>query len=166
MSTVPSPESEGLFLGEWARSLDDRFRLSLPTEWSELLADGESNCVLAKERPGCVSVWHPQQWQESLADGVSLVAGKVRSGRLTNRLSQVQQLGRLLSTRHRVVPIAGRGRLVVPDSFRDFIEVEAGGELLVVGAAVCVELWHPRRWSEYIGQQMPEFRSLFDQLAD
>ncbi len=157
---------EGLFLGEWARSLDDRFRLSLPPEWSEGLAGESATCVLAKERPGCVSVWNAQSWDESMADGVSLVAGKIRSGRLTNRIDQVQKLGRLLSTRHRTVPIAGRGRLVVPDSFRDFLEVEAGGELLVVGAAICVELWHPRRWSEHIGDQMPQFRELFDQLAD
>ena len=158
--------SEGLLLGEWVRSLDDRFRLSLPPEWAEELAASTGQCVLAKERPGCVSLWKSQQWQAWLADGVELVTGKIRSGRLSNRLEQVQMLGRLLSTRHRSVPIAGRGRVVVPESFRDFLEVEPGGEVLVVGAAVCVELWHPRRWSEHIGSHMPEFRQLFDQLAD
>ena len=166
MSEGESPTSEGLFLGEWARSLDDRFRLSLPPEWVEGLAGKAKQCVLAKERPGCVSVWNAQQWDAWLADGVSLVTGKIRSGRLAGRLDQVQMLGRLLSTRHRTVPIAGRGRLVVPESFREFLEVEPGGNLLVVGAAVCVELWHPHRWSEHIGESMPQFRQLFDQLAD
>ena len=161
-----SPMGEGLFLGEWTRSLDDRFRFSLPPEWSEELGGETATCVLAKERPGCISVWNAKRWDEAMADGVSLVAGKIRSGLLANRIDQVQRFGRLLSTRHRTVPIAGRGRLVVPDSFRDFLEVEAGGDMLVVGAAVCVELWHPRRWSEHIGDQMPQFRELFDQLAD
>ncbi len=160
------PASEGLLLGEWARSLDERFRLSLPPEWVEVLSRKTGQCVLAKERPGCVSVWNSQQWEKWLADGVTLITGKIRSGRLTGRLDQVQMLGRLLSTRHRTVPIAGRGRLVIPESFRDFLEVEPGGDVLVVGAAVCVELWHPRRWSEHIGAHMPEFRQLFDQLAD
>ena len=166
MSNASSPESEGLFLGEWARSLDDRYRLSLPPEWVEGLTGETGECVLSKERPGCVSVWNAAQWQASMADGVSLVAGKIRSGRLAGRLDQVQMLGRLLSTRHRTVPIAGRGRLVVPESFREFLEVEPGGNLMVVGAAVCIELWHPRRWSDHIGEQMPNFRQLFDQLAD
>ena len=158
--------AEGLLLGEWSRSLDERYRLSLPPETAELISAGSGQCVLAKERPGCISVWNSQQWDKWLADGVELVTGKIRSGRLTGKLDQVQMLGRLLSTRHKTVPIAGRGRLVIPDSFRDFLEVEPGGGLLVVGAAVCLELWHPRRWSEHIGAHMPEFRQLFDQLAD
>lgn len=166
MPDAPRPASEGLYLGEWARSLDDRFRLSLPPEWAETLADKRADCVLAKEQPGCISVWNSQQWETWLADGVALVTGKIRSGRLVGRFDQVQMLGRLLSTRHRTVPIAGRGRIVIPESFRDFLEIEPGGDVLVVGAAVCVELWHPRRWSEHIGQEMPQFRQLFDQLAD
>ena len=158
--------SDFLYLGEWARSLDERFRLSLPAEMADPLAGDSSECVLAKERPGCVSIWNTQQWEEWLAGGVELVTGKIKSGRLSGRLSQVQLLGRLLSTRHRKVPIGGRGRLAIPERFREFLEVEPGGELMVVGAAVCLEIWHPRRWSEHIGEQMPEFRQLFDQLAD
>jgi len=173
MAEIPAnsnaPENEGLCLGEWTRSLDERYRLSLPTEMVELLApkskDNANECVLAKERPGCVSLWNPAQWEASLADGVSLVANKIHSGRMAGKLSQVQMLGRLLSTRHRTVPIAGRGRIAIPESFRDFLEVEPGGNLMVVGAAVCIEIWHPRRWSEHIGEHMPEFRNLFDQLA-
>jgi len=157
--------NETLCLGEWTRSLDERYRLSLPTEMAQLLASESGECVLAKERPGCVSLWNPAQWESWLADGVNLVASKIQSGRLAGKLSQVQMLGRLLSTRHRTVPIAGRGRVAIPESFRDFLEVEPGGDLMIVGAAVCIEIWQPRRWSEHIGEHMPEFRNLFDQLA-
>ncbi|MGI9427528.1 MAG: division/cell wall cluster transcriptional repressor MraZ [Bythopirellula sp.] len=159
------PGGETLYLGEWTRSLDERYRLSLPTEMAELLSAQAGECVLAKERPGCVSLWNPTQWEAGLADGVNLVASKIQSGRLQDRLTQVQMLGRLLSTRHHTVPIAGRGRIAVPESFREFLEVEPGGNLMVVGAAVCLEIWHPRRWSEHIGEHMPAFRELFDQLA-
>jgi len=157
--------NEPLCLGEWTRSLDERYRLSLPPEMVELLTGKAGECVLAKERPGCVSLWNPTQWETSMADGVNLVANKIQSGRLADRMSQVQMLGRLLSTRHRTVPVAGRGRIAIPESFRDFLEVEPGGNLMIVGAAVCLEIWHPRRWSEHIGEHMPEFRELFDQLA-
>ncbi len=160
-----SLEHETLCLGEWTRSLDERYRLSLPSEMVDLLTNYDGDCVLAKERPGCVSLWNPAQWENWLADGVNLVASKIKSGRMSGKLGQVQMLGRLLSTRHRTVPIAGRGRIAIPESFRDFLEVEPGGELMIVGAAVCIEIWHPRRWSEHIGEHMPEFRELFDQLA-
>jgi len=159
-------DQSGLFLGEWARSLDERFRLSLPTEWSDELGGEAGECVLAKEQPGCVSIWNRDQWNAWLSEGVALVAGKVRSGRVSGRIDKIQMLGRLLSTRHKTIPIAGRGRIAIPESFRNFLGVEPGGELLVVGAAVCVELWNPARWGEHIGEHMPEFRQLFDQLAD
>jgi MraZ protein len=158
-------EATDLYLGEWTRSLDERHRLSLPPEWADLLAGAAGSCTLAKERPGCVSLWNTAQWQSWLAGGVELLRTKLRGGRLGSQVGDVQRLGRLLSTRHHTVPIAGRGRVAIPDSFREFLGVEAGGEVLVVGAAVCVEVWRPDRWGEHIGQHMPEFRSLFDELT-
>ena len=74
---------------------------------------------------------------------VAVLRSKLAAGTLSQRVDQVQDLGRLLSTRHRTVTLAGRGRLVIPDGFREFLGVDAGGDLLVVGAAVCVELWNP-----------------------
>jgi MraZ protein len=158
-------DATDLFFGEWVRSLDERHRLSLPTEWAELLAGDAGECTLAKERPGCLSLWNTDQWQSWLTSGVDLLRSKLRSDRLREHVDDVQRLGRLLSTRHRAATIAGRGRLAIPDSFRDFLGVEPGGEVLVVGAAVCVEAWHPQKWAEHIGAEMPGFRQLFDELT-
>ena len=155
-----------LYLGEWTRSLDERYRLTLPLDLAEMIASSSGQCVLAKERPGCVSLWEPGQWDAWLEEGVSLISGKIQSGRLAGRFDQLQMFGRLLSTRHRRVPIAGRGRVTIPESFRSFLAVEPGEEVLVVGAAVCVELWQSQRWSEHIGAHMPQFRQLFDELAN
>ena len=159
-------DSADLFIGEWPRTIDDRYRLSLPTEWVELLAGCSDGCTLAKERPGCLSLWNTAQWQGWLNQGVELMKSKIRNGRLDRRTESVQLFGRLLSTRHRTVPIVGRGRLSIPDAFRQFLGVEPGGEVLVVGAAVCVELWRPESWGQHIGEQMPGFRQLFDQLTE
>ena len=155
-----------LLLGESVRTLDERSRLSLPAEWVEALCGSEPHCVLAKERPGCLSVWSVPRWQEWLDRGVELLASKLRSGRLQQRTETVQLVGRLLSTRHQQVPIAGRGRIAIPESFRSFLEVEAGGEVIVAGAAVCLEIWRPDSWNRHIGEHMPQFRQLFDQLTE
>jgi MraZ protein len=157
---------EKLILGEAARTLDERYRLSIPAELVECLAATTAgNCILAKERPGCLSLWNAATWQARLEEGVHLVEGKILARRLDERLDEVQRLGRLLSTRHRPIQLAGRGRLVVPEEFREFLGVEAGGAVMVVGAAVCIELWRPERWHEYVGQEMPGFRGLLDQLV-
>ena len=57
-----------------------------------------------------------------------------------------QRLGRLLSTRHRSVELGARGRLLIPEGFREFLGVEPGGEVLIVGAGVCIEIWNPAKW--------------------
>ena len=158
-------DASELFLGEWTRVLDDRYRLTLPQDWTESLAGRSNACTLAKERPGCLSLWNTGRWQIWLGAGLELVRNKIRSGRLEQRTESVQMFGRLLSTRHHMAPIAGRGRIAIPDAFRSFLGVQPGGEVLIVGAAVCVEIWRPQNWSEHIGEHMPAFRQLFDELT-
>lgn len=159
-----SPSSD-LLIGEFPRTLDDRFRLSLPPELAEPLSAAGTRMVLAKERFGCLSLWPSAIWKPRLDAAVEVVRSKLQAGLLSQRVGQLQDLGRLLSTRHKAVALAERGRLVVPEGFRDFLGVEPGGQLLVVGAAVCVELWQPAAWSTFVTAEMPEFRRRIDDLT-
>jgi transcriptional regulator MraZ len=159
-----SPPQE-FILGEFPRALDERYRLSIPAELVGPLTSRQSECILAKERPGCLSVWNAATWQDRIEEGVELVRSKMRAGRLEGKLEEVQLLGRLLSTRHKTVAMAGRGRLSIPDGFREFLGVEQGGEVIVVGAGVCVEIWNPRAWLVHLESQMPQFRQLLDKLS-
>ncbi len=159
------PGDQEFILGEFQRTFDERYRLSIPTELVAALRIDSGDCILAKERPGCLSLWNAQTWQAKLNAGVELVKAKMRAGRLGGQLEQVQLLGRLLSTRHRTVQLAGRGRLIVPEGFREFLHAEPGSDVLIVGAAVCVEIWNPKAWLTYLEGRMPKFRKLFDQLS-
>jgi len=159
------PLAQEFLLGEFQRTIDDRFRLSIPNELGDALTAESPDCILAKERPGCLSLWSAPVWQAKLDEVVELVKQKMRAGKLQERLSQVQLFGRLLSTRHRPVQLAGRGRLVIPEGFREFLGVEAGNDVQIIGAAVCVEIWNPAAWLKYLEGRMPRFRRLFDQLS-
>ena len=121
--------------------------------------------MLAKERSGCLSLWSAATWKPRLDAAVDVLRSKLAAGSLAQRLDQVQDLGRLLSTRQRTVSLAGRGRLVIPEGFREFLGVEPGADLLVVGAAVCVELWNPVAWGDFITAEMPAFRQRIDDLT-
>jgi MraZ protein len=159
------PPTDDFILGEFRRTIDERFRLSVPTEFvSPLTAEG-TTCVLAKERPGSLSLWSPTTWQSRLDDGIQVVRSKFQRRRLEDRTEEIQLLGRLLSTRHREVELAGRGRLLIPEGFREFLGVEPGGEVMVVGAAVCVEIWSPRNWISHLEEKMPDFGKLINELA-
>lgn len=154
-----------ILIGEHVRTLDDRFRLSLPPEFTRALLASDSVLVLAKERPGCLSLWPAASWTPRLESAIEVLRSKLDAGILSRRTGEVQELGRLLSTRHRGVTLAGRDRLVVPEGFREFLGVEPGGDLLVVGAAVCVELWQPAAWASFIAAEMPGFGARLDELT-
>jgi MraZ protein len=155
-----------LIVGEFIRSVDDRFRVSLPPEFAEVIAPhGDSVCVLAKERYGSLSLWSRIAWQERIEPGLAVVRQKVTGRWLPTQVSEVQQFHRLLSTRSREVTLAGRSRLVVPEEFRDFLRVKPGENCVIVGAGICVEIWHPETWQEYLKQEIATFGTLFEKLS-
>jgi MraZ protein len=154
-----------LLIGEFVRTLDERFRLAIPAELLDPLLASGPKVVLAKERAGCLSLWPAAIWKPRIDAALGVVRGKMEAGLLSQRVGDVQDLGRLLSTRHTVVSLAGRGRLVVPEGFREFLAVEPGADLVVVGAAVCVELWQPAAWHAFVTAAMPGFRQRLDSLT-
>ena len=160
-----SQDAPTLILGEFRRSMDDRFRLSIPSELTAVWGEKHVECVLVKERPGCLSLWRDEDWETHLESGVKIVQSKWIAQRLNNQLQQVQMLGRLLSTRHRSVQLAGRGRLLIPEGFREFLGVEAGGEVLIVGAAVCIEIWELQAWLACLQEEIPQFGQLLRELG-
>ena len=56
--------------------------------------------------------------------------------------------------------------LLIPEGFREFLDVPAGQDVVIVGAVICVELWNPRSWQEQLRQDMPEFGPLFKGLTE
>lgn len=154
-----------LLIGEYVRTLDERYRLAVPPELLAPLLAAGPKLVLAKERTGCLSLWSAAVWKPRLDAAVDIVRSKLQAGLLTQRVGQVQDLGRLLSTRHTLVSLAGRSRLVVPEGYREFLAVEPGADLMVVGAAVCVELWQPAAWHAFVSSEMPGFRRRIDELT-
>ena len=99
------------------------------------------------------------------------------AGRWEKEIAQVQLLGRLLSTRHETTQLREGSRLLVPVSFRDFLGVhpepidendkntKKGKPVMVIGAAVCIEIWNPPEWLKYQQGRMPKFRRLVQKLS-
>jgi MraZ protein len=155
-----------IILGEFHCTLDERYRLSIPGRLSDLLSP---RCILAKERAGCLSLWSAASWEAKLSGRIKLIEQKILTDTFgEDRIARVQLLGRLLSTRHTAVELKGRGRLLVPEGFRNFLGVDRDppdNEVFVVGAALCVEIWKPDAWLKYLEGRMPKFRRLFHQLS-
>ena len=157
---------ETFITGEVRRTLDELFRLTLTPEFAQAVTDEEGRTILAKERFGCVSLWQAKEWQRRIDDGLGLIRQKIATGRLEQRWGDVQRLGRLLSTRSEAVQLANRSRLLIPETFRDFLGVPANQDVVLVGAVICVEIWNPQAWLEAQKMEMPEFEPLFRGLSD
>ncbi|MEI6037493.1 MAG: MraZ N-terminal domain-containing protein, partial [Planctomycetota bacterium] len=65
-----------LLLGEYARTLDERFRLALPPELADPLLASGARLVLAKERAGCLSLWPAAIWKPRIDAAVDVVRSK------------------------------------------------------------------------------------------
>lgn len=156
---------ETFITGEVKRTIDDRFRVSLPTEMAQAVTDDEGETIIAKERYGCLSLWRAAEWQKRMDDGVGLIKQRIQAGRMEQRWDEVQRLGRLLSTRSRTVKLANRSRLLVPEGFREFLDVGTNQEVMIVGAVICVEIWQPAAWLETLKDDMPGFGTMFQGLA-
>lgn len=159
------PATDDLILGEFHRTVDERYRLSVPAELMGPLTGGsDTACVLVKEQAGSLSLWRAETWRNQLDNDVQVVRSKIQAMRLQQHTRELQLLGRLLSTRHRDVQITGRGRLLIPEGFREFLGIEPGGEVMVVGAAICVEVWNPHHWIDHLQEKMPDFNEILSDL--
>lgn len=157
---------ETFITGEVKRTIDDRFRITLTPEMAEAVTDESGETILAKERYGCLSLWRAADWQQRINDGIGLIRQKIQAGRMEQKWGDVQRLGRMLSTRHRTVKLANRSRILIPEGFREFLDVAPNQDVMLVGAVICVEIWNPQAWLETLKHDMPEFGLLFRELTD
>ena len=157
--------SEQFITGEERRTIDDRFRITLPPEMAQAVTDEKGCTLVVKERYGCLSLWRASEWQQRQDAGIALVKQKIQAGRMDQRWGEVQQLGRLLSTRSQVVQLANRSRLLIPDGFREFLGTAVNQEVMIIGAVICVEIWSLPAWLETLKQEMPGFNPLFQDLS-
>ncbi len=156
---------ENFITGEIKRTLDERFRVTLPAEMAEAVAGDAGKVIVTKERYGCLGLWRASQWEQKQQQDVALIKQKIDSGRMEQRWGDVQRLGRMLSTRSRTVQLKNRSRLLVPEGFREFLDVKAGSDVMIIGAVICIEIWNPKAWLEILKQEMPEFGSLLNDLS-
>ena len=158
-------QASPLITGEFRRVFDDRYRIALPPECVTPIADDSSTCILAKEREGCLSLWNPWRWEETFQSRVKVIQSKLEGSLLhQDQVIKVQRFARLLSTRSREIKLGQRGRLLVPEGFREFLAVEPNNEVMVVGAGVCLEIWNPGVWQDYLRQDIGQFHDLLKEL--
>jgi len=155
-----------LITGEFSRTVDDRYRLTLPDEFKEVFKPESGKCVIVKESPGHLSLWEESTWKQHHDTRIEMVLQRLSAGYLGQKMSDLQQFGRLLSTRSRQIQLVERGRFLLPEGFREFLAVEPKKEAMLIGAAFCIEIWNPQKWISFIEGAIPHYGTLLESLLD
>ena len=159
-------ETKKLIMGEFSRTVDDRYRLTLPDEFKEVFKPESGKCMIVKESPGYLSLWEESTWKQHHDTRVEMVLQRLNAGYLGQNMSDLQRFGRLLSTRYRQIQLADRARFLLPEGFREFLAVEPKQDVMIIGATFCIELWHPKKWIAHIEENMPQFGNLLESLLN
>jgi MraZ protein len=122
------------FHGEYTYSMDGRGRLPLPPRFRDAFARG---AVLTQGSPdACIRVY-PRDTYDEQATLYTSEPPTRRKGRMIRRAFFARSFH---------ADLDGQGRILVPGRLREFAGL--GGNAVVVGAAECLEIWEPDRWSQ------------------
>lgn len=122
-----------MFLGQYRHTFDEKYRLTIPARFRELLANG-AYVVQGFDRN--LMVFTPETFEKI----------SQRLNRMNMTDPEVRQLKRLLySSADRVEPDRA-GRILIPQFLREVAILE--DEAVIVGIGDYFEIWSPKMWQE------------------
>jgi MraZ protein len=127
--------SNGVFIGEYRHTVDEKGRIAVPVRFRAQFPEG---AVVARWLDGCGAIHPPEEWDKVMA--------RLDSLPISDR--NARQTDRALSSRAFPLDMDKQGRFVVPQMVREWAGLT--DEVVIVGARDHVELWEPSRWAEYI----------------
>ena len=120
------------FFGRYEHSLDPKGRVILP---SKFRFPFEGGGFLTHHLDRCLALWTPEQFDQQMVQMEhASIAGK-----------DERNLARLWASTTQEIEIDKQGRLVIPQSMREFARLDS--DVLVHGAIDRVELWSPEQWA-------------------
>lgn len=121
-----------MFLGEYAHTIDDKGRLTLPAKYRAELAAG---VVVTRGIDKCLFVFPMEQWKK-LAEQVSALP-------LTDPYAR--EFRRLIFSGATDTELDKQGRMLLPQYLRDYAALD--GNVIVAGLDTHMEIWTPEAWN-------------------
>jgi MraZ protein len=125
------PKVELMFLGEYLHSTDKKGRLTVPSRYRQLLAEG-----------GYITQGFDRNLMVLRVAAFESMSAKVNQMSITN--SSARELRRILFSRAERVEPDKSGRILIPSFLRE--EIGLDGEVMVVGVGTYFEIWSPATW--------------------
>jgi len=140
-----------MLLGEYAHTLDDKNRLTLPAKFRDSFVDGG---VVTRGLDGCLYLFAKQQWNDLVSGRFSEFDPLLEETRLMNRY--------FFSGAAEAEPDK-QGRINVPPALIDHARL--GREVVVAGVHDHLEIWDRAAWREHLKQVEGSAQHVAERLA-
>jgi MraZ protein len=140
-----------MLLGEYAHTLDDKNRLTLPAKFRDSFVDGG---VVTRGLDGCLYLFARQQWDDLVSGRFSEFDPLLEETRLMNRY--------FFSGAAEAEPDK-QGRINVPPALIEHARL--GREVVVAGVHDHLEIWDRAAWREHLKQVEGSAQHVAERLA-
>jgi MraZ protein len=140
-----------MLLGEYAHTLDDKNRLTLPAKFRDSFVDGG---VVTRGLDGCLYLFARQQWDD-------LVSG--RFAEFDPLLEETRLMNRYFFSGAAEAEPDKQGRINVPPALIEHAHL--GREVVVAGVHDHLEIWDRAAWREHLKQVEGSAQHVAERLA-
>ena len=126
-----------MFTGHFINSIDNKGRVSLPSNFRQLLnKDGYNSIFITKSFDNCLTAYPPDEWKKLIEKISNLPQSK----------REVKAFQRFVISSAVECQIDKQGRILIPQALRAFANIEK--EVLFAGIGNQIEIWSKAKWDE------------------
>lgn len=140
-----------MFIGEYSHTIDNKKRLSIPSDFRSDLGD---KAVITRGFENCLFLYPQSEWKE-------------RAEKISERSSlksDARDLARVMLAGAREVKIDDLGRILIPDYLKEYAELEK--DVTVAGLYNRIEIWDEERWENYRERTEDEIGNIAERLEE
>lgn len=141
----------GMMMGEYAHSLDDKGRITIPARFREDLSD---RFVITKGLDGCLFLYPMGEW--------SKLSEKLKALPMTNRGARA--FTRLFLAGAQEAEMDKQSRVHISPRLREYAGMEK--DVILVGVSNRAELWAAARWEAYQGETAEDYEKLAEEMVE
>ena len=140
-----------MFSGEFAHTIDDKGRLTIPAKFRDEL---ESGVVITRGLDGCLWAFPRYEW-EKLAQKIANMPTTNRAARNFTRF--------MFASATDSIPDR-QGRVIITQILRDYADIQ--NETTVIGVMNRMEIWNPGQWREVFSKVEEDPDAIVVQLQE
>jgi MraZ protein len=140
-----------MFLGEYAHTIDEKGRLTVPSKYRHYLDGG---MVVTRGLDRCIAVYPMDTWK-ALVEKITALPSTPRPAR---------EYSRLIFSAASDLQADRQGRILIPSVLYNYAEIDS--EAAIIGMNDRFDIWNPRIWAEYKALMEKDAEFIADKLAE